>query len=70
LFNQRKNKRFSFKPNFKDLKKTEYKDDLEEKWNEMRYNTKRSGNILTSFPALIIILGSIFVLIYILNRYI
>ncbi|BAO74364.1 hypothetical protein WPG_0134 [Winogradskyella sp. PG-2] len=36
----------------------------------MRGNTKRRGNILTSLPALIIFLASLFVLMYILNRYI
>jgi len=70
LFNQRRNKRFSYKSRFQDSKEIESKDDLEAKWNELRGNTKRKGNILTSFPALIIILASLIFLIYILNGYI
>jgi len=70
LFNQRKNKRFSYKSRFQDSKEKESKDDLEAKWNEMRGNIKRRGSILTSLPALIIMLVSLFVLIYILNGYI
>lgn len=70
MFNQRRNKRFSYKSRFQDSKEIESKDDLEAKWNELRGNTKRKGNILTSFPALIIILASLIFLIYILNGYI
>ncbi len=70
LFNQRRNKRFSYKSRFQDSKEIESKDDLEAKWNELRGNTKRNGNILTSLPALIIILASLIFLIYILNGYI
>lgn len=70
MFNQRQNKRFSYRPNSKDLKKKRLDNDLEAKWNAMRGNTKRKGSILTSMPALLIILGSIFVLMYILNKYI
>jgi hypothetical protein len=70
LFNQRKNKRFSYRPHSKDLKKKKIDNDLEAKWNEIRGNTKRKGSILNSMPGLIVILGSIFVLMYILNKYI
>ncbi|WP_456440675.1 hypothetical protein [Psychroserpens sp.] len=69
MFNHRKNKRFSYKSRIKGSEKVESKEDLEVKWNEMRDRSKRKGNILTSLPALIIILVSIFGLIYILNRY-
>ena len=74
LFNQRKNKRFSYKPRFQDSNtdnhREKWKSDLEVKWDEMRSNTRRRGSILTSLPALIIILASLFFLIYILNGYI
>jgi len=70
LFNQRQNKRFSYRPHSKDLKKKKLDNDLEAIWNEMRGHTKRKGSILTSMPALILILGAIFVLMYILNKYI
>ena len=70
MFNQRKNKRFSYKSRFQDSKEKQSKDDLEAKWDEIRNNTKRRGNIFTSLPVLIIILASLFVLIYILNGYI
>jgi hypothetical protein len=69
LFNQRKNKRFSYKTRFQDSKKIESKDDFETKWNEVNGSNKRKGNVLTSLPALIIILVSLFVLMYILNGY-
>jgi len=69
LFNQRKNKRFSYKPRFKDSGQKESKDDLETIWNEAKGGAKRKGNVLTSLPALIIMLVSLFVLIYILNGY-
>ena len=70
MFNQRKNKRFSYKSRFQDSKEKESKDDLEAKWDEIRGNTKRRGSVFTSLPALIIILVSLFALIYILNGYI
>ena len=70
MFNQRQNKRFSYRPHSKDLKKKKLDNDLEAKWNEMRGHTKRKVSILTSMPALILILGAIFVLMYILNKYI
>ena len=74
MFNQQKNKRFRYKPRFKDSNTNGYREeskaDLEAKWNELRGNTKRRGSIITSLPALIVILVSIFVLIYILNGYI
>jgi hypothetical protein len=70
VFNQRKNKRFSYKSRFQDSKEKELKDNLETKWDELRGNTKRRGNIFTSLPFLIITLVSLFVLIYILNGYI
>ncbi len=70
MFQQRKNKRFSYKPRFQDSEEKESKDDFETKWNEIKSNGKKRGSILTSLPALIIMLVSLFVLIYILNGYI
>lgn len=74
MFNQRKNKRFSYKPRFQDSNlddsREKSRDDLEAKWNELRGNTRRRGNILTSLPALIIVLAALFILIYVLNGYI
>jgi hypothetical protein len=70
LLNQRRNKRFSYNPQSKGLRKKKSENDVEAKWNKMRANAERKGSILTSMPALILILGSIFVLIYILNKYI
>ncbi len=70
MFNQRRNKRFSYKPRFQDSKEKESSDDLETKWNEIKGNAKRKGNLLTSLPALIIMLLSLFVLMYILEGYI
>ena len=70
MFNQRKNKRFSYKPRFQDSEEKESKDDFEAKWNDIKGSNKRRGNILTSLPALISMLVSLFVLIYILEGYI
>ncbi|WP_430467776.1 hypothetical protein [Winogradskyella ouciana] len=70
MFNQRKNKRFNYKPRFQDSKEKESRDDLEAKWDEIRGNTRRRGNRFTSLPALILILAALFILIYVLNGYI
>ena len=74
MFNQRKNKRFSYKTRFQDSnpdsRQEESKDDSDTKWNGPNVNSKRKGNVLTSLPALIIMLVSLFVLIYILEGYI
>jgi hypothetical protein len=69
LFNQRKNKRFSYKSRFQDSKDIELKRDLETKCNDAKDSTKHKGHTLTSLPALIILLVSLFVLIYILEGY-
>lgn len=70
MFNQRKNKSFGYKPRFQDSDEKESKDDFETKWNEVNGSTKRRSNILMSLPALIIMLVSLFVLLYILEGYI
>jgi len=70
LFQQRKNKRFSYKPRFQDSEEIKSKDDFETKWNKVKGNDKKRGSVLTSLPALIIMLVSLFVLIYILDGYI
>ena len=69
MFNQKNNKSFGYKPRFQDSDEKESKDDFETKWNEVNGRAKRRGNILTSLPALLIMLVSLFVLIYILNGY-
>ncbi len=70
MFNQRKNKRFTYKSRLQDSDNRKSKDDLEAKWNEIKGNSKRRGNFLTSLPFLIIMLVLLFVLIYILEGYI
>lgn len=74
MFNQRKNKRFSYKPRFQDSNtdddREKLKAEFETKWNDVKGTSKRRGNFLTSLPALIIMLVSIFVLMYILEGYI
>lgn len=70
MFNQRKNKRFSYKPRFQDSKEKESRNDLENKWDEIKDKTKRKSSKLFSLPALIIMLLSLFVLMYILEGYI
>jgi hypothetical protein len=69
LFNQRKNKRFTYKPRFQDSEEKKSKNDFETKWNDAKGGTNRRGNVLTSLPALIIMLVSLFVLMYILEGY-
>ncbi len=74
MFNQRKNKRFNYKPRFQDSEadshRKESKDDLERKWHEIKGNTKRKSNKLFSLPSLIIMLIALFVLMYVLEGYI
>lgn len=69
MFNQRQPKRFKYKSRLSDSKKNESKDELKSKWDEMRGNTNRRGNFLTSLPTLIIFLVFVFILIYVLNGY-
>lgn len=70
MFQQRKNKRFKYKPRLQDSDKRKSKDDFETKWDEAKGNDKRRGSVLTSLPALIVMLVLLFVLIYILDGYI
>ena len=70
MFNQRKNKRFSYKSRFQDSDEKKSKADFEAKWNEAKGSVKRKENVLTSLPVLILVLVSLFILIYILNGYI
>lgn len=70
MFNQRKNKRFTYKPRFQDSDEQKSKVDLETKWNDVKGSTKRRGSVLTSLPALILALVALFVLMYILEGYI
>ncbi|WP_179346102.1 hypothetical protein [Winogradskyella ursingii] len=75
MFKQKKNRKFNYKPRFQDSNSENHreqksKDDFEEKWNEIKKTTNRRGNIFTSLPVLIVMLISLFVLIYILNGYI
>ncbi|WP_461598750.1 hypothetical protein [Winogradskyella sp.] len=74
MFNQRKNKQFNYKPRFQDSMtdnhREESKDDLGQKWNELKGNTKRKSNKLFSLPSLIIMLIALFVLMYVLEGYI
>ena len=69
MLNQKRNKRFSYKPRFQDSEKTASKDDLQTEWSKIKPTTKRSGTTLTSLPALIIMLVALFALIYYLNGY-
>ncbi|MFD1063478.1 hypothetical protein ACFQ1Q_09495 [Winogradskyella litorisediminis] len=70
MFNQKPNRKFNYKTRFSESQRGESDKELKAKWAELRGNTKRKGNFLTSLPALIIFLVAVFVLIYILNGYI
>lgn len=70
MFQQRKNKRFTYKSRLQDSEEKESKADFEAKWNKIKGNEKKHGNVFTSLPALIVILVSLFVLLYILEGYI
>lgn len=70
MFNQRQPRRFNIKSRLPDSKKTESREELKAKWEEMRGNGRKKNNFLTSLPMLVIFLVSVFVLIYILNGYI
>ncbi len=69
MFNQRKNKRFSYRPRFQDSEEKKLKGDFETKWNDARGGTKRRGSRLSSLSGLILILVVIVVLMYILEGY-
>ncbi|MDB9755257.1 hypothetical protein OAB20_03070, partial [Winogradskyella sp.] len=61
MLNQRKNKRFSYKPRFKESQDAKSKDDLEVQWNKIKGNAKGQGkNKTLSF--LVIGLIALFVL--------
>lgn len=70
MFNQRKNKQFSYKPRFQDSEAASSKDDFERQWSTIKGETKRKGSKLFSLPALIVMLIFLFVLMYILESYI
>ncbi len=70
MFNQRKNKRFTYKSRLQDSNIDQSKVDFETKWNEANGKSKRKGNVFTSLPVLVVILVLIFVLLYILEGYI
>lgn len=69
MFSNRRNKRFNYKSRLKDSDGKSI-DDIESKWDELRNNTKRRGNILTSLPVLIAFLALLLILMYVLNSYI
>ena len=62
--NLRKNARFQDSENLKS------NDDMESKWSEFKGISNRRGSKLFSLPALLIMLISLFVLMYILEGYI
>ncbi|WP_296312690.1 hypothetical protein [Winogradskyella sp. UBA3174] len=70
MLNQKKNKRFSYKPRFQDSEEIKSKVDYETKWNDVKGNSKRKANKFTRLLPLIVILVALFVLIYILEGYI
>ncbi|WP_179336275.1 hypothetical protein [Winogradskyella costae] len=70
MFKQRKNKRFNYKPRFQDSEDKKSRADFEAKWNDAKGGDKSRGKLLSTLPALIILLVLIFVLIYILEEYI
>ena len=70
MFNQRQNRKFNYKTRFSETKEDDLDKELRDKWDELRKNSKRKGNFLTSFPLLVLFLIIAFVLIYILNTYI
>ena len=70
MFQQRKNKRFTYKSRLQDSEEKKSKADFETKWNEIKNEGKKRGNIFTSLPVLIVLLVSLFVLLYILEEYI
>ncbi|WP_411894479.1 hypothetical protein [Winogradskyella sp. A2] len=70
MLKQRRNRRFGEKLRFRDSDEKDKKEKLEARWDELRNNTNRRGNILTSLPFLIICLIALFVIMYILEGYI
>ncbi len=71
MFKQRKHKRFNYTPRYqKDNTSTEAEvEGFEAKWKNARNASKKRGSILTTLPALLIMLIAILVLMYILKGY-
>jgi len=70
VFKQRQNKRFNYKPRFQNSEAETAKQSFEAKWNDARPKTKRRKSVLTSLPALLIMLLAVIIFMYILNGYI
>ncbi len=68
MFNQRKNKKFNYKPRFQDSGEQTIKEDFESKWNAAKPNSKRRKGF-SSLPTMIVFLIAVIVLMYILNGY-
>ena len=70
MFKQKRHKRFNYKPRFQKSELEDSKHQMETNWEHLKSSSKRKGNILTSLPALIIMLILMFLLMYILEGYI
>lgn len=69
LFNQRKNKRFNYRPRFSESESQESNRKFEEEWDKLRGTTQRRTKRFTSLPAMILMLIAVLILMYILNGY-
>jgi hypothetical protein len=70
LFSQRKPRRFNYKSRLPKSEKKESHEEFKAKWDQIRGKTNRKKSVFTSMPALILLLVSIFILIYILEGYV
>ena len=69
LFNQRRNKSFSYTPRHKKDHEETPKEDLTSQWEGIRDASKRKKNIFTTLPYMVLFLIVVLVLLYILDRY-
>ncbi len=69
LFNQRRNKSFSYTPKHQREQEQTEKEALTSKWDAIRGTSKRKGSFLSSLTVMVLFLIAILVLLYILSSY-
>lgn len=69
LFNQRRNKTFSYKPKHQREQEQIEKEALSSKWDDIRGTSKRKGSFFSSLTAMVLFLIAVLVLLYILGSY-
>ena len=69
LFNQRRNKSFSYTPKHQREQDKTQKEALSSQWDGIRRTSKRKGSFLSSLTVMVLFLIAVLVLLYILGSY-